>query len=134
MKEIIISNEIPKELYQKLVDKFNISWDAGVIICYGNVFHCKYHIDAPKYIHELVHSRRQEKIGKDLWWELYINKSEFRLEEEVLAYRAEYKFICENVFDRNTRFEFLYEMARNLSSPQYGSLISGSDAMKLIQK
>jgi hypothetical protein len=132
MIDLKFSTEKPK-IYDKLHEQFNVSWDDGLIIADGYILCCKYEIPPEKIIHELVHSKRQEKIGKDLWWNLYLSKPTFLLEEEVLAYREEYKFICENIKDRNLRFECLYEMARTLSSEQYGSLVSGDEAVALIQ-
>lgn len=133
MQEIKISKDKP-EIYTRLNEKFGVEWNDGVIICYGDTLHCKYDMPPEKIVHEMVHIKQQEKIGKELWWELYLSNESFRLEQEVEAYRSEYKFIKENIKDRNQRFNFLYEMSRNLSSKQYGSICSFSEAMRLIQQ
>ncbi|MFA6314968.1 MAG: hypothetical protein WC648_01180 [Candidatus Paceibacterota bacterium] len=129
---ISFSKEKP-EIYAKLKEKFNVNWDDGLIIANGDTIHCAYQVPPEKVVHEITHLKRQQEIGKDLWWSLYIDRPSFRLEEETLAYKAEYKFICENVHDRNDRFQYLYQMAQTLSSPQYGRLCTGDEAMKLIQ-
>lgn len=121
-------------IYDKLKEKFGVNWHDGIIIADGDTIHCKYEIPPEKTIHELVHLKQQEKIGKDLWWELYLSQDSFRLEQETEAYKKEYSFIRDNIKDRNVRFEFLYEMARNLSSEQYGRLCTGDEAIALIQK
>lgn len=132
MKELILSKECPP-IYERLKRVFPIDWDDGVIIAYGMSVFCKYDLPPQKVIHELVHCKRQEAMGKELWWDLYLAKDSFRLEEEVLAYKAEYKFFCENVRDRNQRFEYLYELAQNLSSKQYDLKITGDEALRIIQ-
>lgn len=131
-KTIKFSTVIPQSIYPKLVEKFNIDWETGVIIANGDTIHCKYPIPPEKVIHEVEHLKQQEEMGIDLWWEMYLTSDTFRLTEEVKAYRKEYQFICQNIPDRNVRFEFLYEMARNLSSNQYGNVVSFTDAQKLI--
>lgn len=132
MTEVKLSTEKPL-IYDKLRDKFNVLWDDGVIIANGDTIYCKYQVPPEKVVHELVHLKQQEKIGKDLWWELYLAKDSFRLEQEVEAFQKEYKFICDNIKDRNGRFEYLYECARILSSKQYGPMCSMSEALALIQ-
>ena len=133
MTEIGISKDKP-EIYEKLHKQFNVEWDSGLIIADGKTIHCKFDIPPAKFIHELVHIKQQEKTGKSLWWELYLAKPEFRLEQEVEAYKAEYRFFSENVNDRNMRFDYLYEIARTLASEQYGKLCTGDEALRLIQQ
>lgn len=132
MKELVFSKE-PPAIYEKLKNQFGVNFDDGLIIADGYTLCCKFEIPPEKVVHELVHSRRQTEIGKVLWWDLYLSKESFRLEEEVLAYRAEYKFICEVIVDRNKRFDFLHQLALNLSSNQYGKLCGYRDALLLIQ-
>lgn len=132
MLNIKLSNEKP-QIYTRLHEQFGVEWDDGVIICDGDTIHCKFQIPPQKVLHEAIHAKQQEAVGRDLWWELYLSKSSFRLEQEVEAYRKEFQFIKENVRDRNQRFEFLYDMAQNLSSAQYGNMVTGDEAMRLIQ-
>lgn len=132
MQEIGLSKEKPS-IYERLKQAFNVNFDDGIIIADGNTIHCKYNIPPEKIVHELVHIKQQEKVGRDLWWDLYISNPSFRLEQEVEAYKKEYEFICDNIKDRNIRFEFLYGLAQALSSSQYGKLCTGDEAMRLIQ-
>lgn len=132
MLELKYSNK-PPEIYARLKERFGVSFDDGIIIADGYTICCKYEVPPEKIVHELVHSKRQEEMGKDLWWDLYLSKDSFRLEEEILAYREEYKFICQNILDRNDRFKFLHDMARTMSASQYGNICSYSDAIQLIQ-
>lgn len=131
-RKIIISNEKPEKLYQRLVDTFGVDWNDGIVICYGDTFYCKGQIPPPVFVHELEHVKQQEKIGKDLWWDLYLSNTSFRLTQETEAYRRQYQFVCDNILDKNQRFEFLYEMARILSSKMYGNMVDFSEAQRLI--
>jgi hypothetical protein len=132
MKELILSHECPP-IYEKLHNQFGVNWNDGIIICEGMTLHCKYQIPPQMIIHELTHAKQQEKIGKDLWWELYLAKDSFRLEQEVEAFKAEYKFMCETFTDRNARFEILYNLGQLLSSSNYGKLCTGDEAIRMIQ-
>lgn len=70
--------------------------------------------------HEGVHGRRQ---GNDPagWWDRYLSDPAFRLDEEILAHREEYRSGGDLDF-----------MARRLSSPLYGSGLSMERARELI--
>lgn len=83
--------------------------------------------------HELTHVRQQ---GNDPagWWERYINEPQFRLEQEVEAYRNQYQKYVEINKDRNARVRFLIKIANDLASPIYGGIISPSEAMEKIRK
>jgi hypothetical protein len=86
-------------------------------------------------IHESIHSSQQEgneTIGK-LWWQKYLQDSEFRASQELEAYAAQYGFIKVQIKDRNRQDKHLRELAKMLSSKMYGSIISFSEAMKAIK-
>lgn len=131
MTDIKLSKEIP-EIYKELNEKFGVKWEDGIIICYGNTIHCNVDISADKIVHETVHVKQQEKIGKDEWWRMYLDIPSFRLEQEVEAYRAEYQFIKRNIKNREAVFHFLARMAKHLSSENYGGIITTDEAIKLI--
>jgi len=54
----------------------------------------------------------------------------FRLEEEILAHRAEYRKYVDRHANRLKRERALDMIAGKLASPLYGSLISLADARK----
>lgn len=88
---------------------------------------------APDLIaHEETHMVQQ---GADPagWWDKYLNDKAFRLEQEIEAYRNQYRFFCKFVKGRNERFNFLRTIAGDLSSPLYGSLIGFLDATTRIK-
>ena len=56
----------------------------------------------------------------------------FRLEEELLAHRAEYRAYCARHPNRVKQAQALEGIARKLAAPLYGSLISVEDARKAV--
>lgn len=132
MNKIETSKDIPS-IYYQLRDKFKVSWDDGIIIADSPKLHCKFEIPPEKLVHEAVHIRRQNEIGRDLWWELYLSKDTFRLEEEVLAYKAEWKFLEKAINNREIRYQLLLEIASHLSSFIYGNIVDQKEAIKLIK-
>ncbi len=129
--EIKESTEIP-EIYKRLNQKFGVEWNDGIIIANGDTIHCRYKIPAEKMVHEIQHLRQQEKMGLDLWWEMYLSDDAFRLDQEVLAYRREYQFLKDNIKDRELVSKMKRDMAIHLASSTYGNLISVVDGLRLI--
>jgi len=93
--------------------------------------------------HEKVHGERQiAQFGDDDvegWWDRYIEDPQFRLAEEIPAHVAEYAFLCgTNAHrwnsQRNMRRTYAAAIARKLSSPLYGNLISFEVAKKMFLK
>jgi hypothetical protein len=64
--------------------------------------------------HEKVHFKQQERGGAELWWERYIQDSEFRLEQEVEAYGRQYKFYKERNATNKELKGLLFDMANGL--------------------
>lgn len=128
---IKITNEIPA-IYERLREKFGVDWDSGVIIACFPLVHCKVALSADKIVHESVHLLEQEKMGVEIWWDLFLSDQGFRLEQEVMAYRREAAFIRKNIKDRNVVAKFVHSMAATLSSPMYGSICSYQEAMIML--
>ena len=126
------SNEVP-EIYKRCHDVFGVNWSKGVIITYGDTVYCKFDLPDYKIVHEEVHVVQQASVGPSFWWERYFADPSFRLQEELEAYRAEYKFIHKNVKDRNQKFKMLHEICTDLSGPMYGDIISYDDAIRMIK-
>ena len=81
--------------------------------------------------HEEVHEKQQngDPMG---WWKHYIDDKNFRLHEEVQAYRAQYK-VFRKRRDRNKIALFVHALARDLSGPMYGHIIDLQEAIRLIR-
>ena len=129
---IQISHE-PPAIYKKLQEQFGVDFDAGVIITYFPLVHCKFEPPAAKILHESVHLVQQEKLGVERWWDLFLHDPGFRLEQEVEAYRREAAFIRKNIKDRNDVAKFIHGMAENLSGSMYGKVCSYPEAMALLK-
>lgn len=85
--------------------------------------------------HEAVHCDRQRRYagGTEAWWREYIANPEFRLLEEVPAHYAEYRYMLGEDSTRKGRRKANAIVARRLSSPLYGSLISYDVACKVLE-
>ena len=83
--------------------------------------------------HETAHGIRQghEEASIRAWWERYMRDPEFRLEEEVIAHRAEYACLGET-FQGKALENHLTSIAKRLASPLYGGMVSIREAEILI--
>jgi len=120
---------------QKIWEAFPfIIKNPTVIFTYGDTIYNPggYLIDQDLLAHEETHISQQQGIP-DEWWDLYIKNTSFRLIQEAEAYKIQYLSYCSHQKDRNQRYKFLYSLARDLSSPIYGSCISTRDALTLIE-
>jgi len=89
---------------------------------------------APEILkHEEAHGKRQLEFGVEKWWEEYLKNYEFRLAEEVIGHRAEYRDLCRQSADRNRRNLYLINVSSKLASPLYGNMVTLKEAQKLIR-
>jgi hypothetical protein len=113
-----------------------------VVFCYGDTIYNPERTSVPPEIvaHETAHSKRQSDLGgPEGWWNAYIVDPQFRLGEEIIAHREEYRAYCQrpdidkpcNGF-RSLRLFHLNAIARRLASPLYGGLISVAEAKRII--
>lgn len=126
------SSELPP-VYEECVKRWGVSFD-NTIFTYGDTIHSKRPISEELLAHELVHVRQQTEMGKELWWERYFEDPQFRLEQEVEAYRAQYKWCLTSYSNREWVARALVQHAASLSGTMYGKIISFSEAIKLISK
>lgn len=88
-------------------------------------------LSAPLYSHELVHLE-QQGTSPDVWWERYFVDVEFRVEQEIPAYRKQYQKFCFAQKDRNARARFAAAIASDMAGPLYGKVMDFTKAYKLI--
>ena len=89
-------------------------------------------IDDGLMAHEGVHAGQQGS-NPEAWWRTYIASPKFRLQEELAAHRVEYQWRAKAPgMNRHQRRALLVDVAKRLSSPMYGSMISLSDARAAI--
>jgi len=125
------SKEIP-DIYWELKKHFKINWKKGVIITYGDTVYCKWKIKEPKITHEKVHIKQQKEMGVEKWWDKYIKDKEFRLDQELEAYKAEVEWIKDNVKGFVLKDKMIAKVIMDLSSDMYGGIIKFNEAKELL--
>ncbi len=124
----------PPEIYKKLHEVFGVEWEKGLIIANGDTIHTAVKFLPPqKIVHEETHQRQQTAYGIDKWWDRYLIDPEFRLSQELEAYRNEVKWIEKNILNRNLAYQLKHDIAKTLSSTVYGDIITFSKALTLIK-
>jgi hypothetical protein len=105
----------------------------GAVITYGDTMYSlrNVHVDVGLRAHEEMHAAQQELFGVDAWWERYTTDREFRLLQEVEAYRRQY-LVYRNGLPRKIWRELLRKLSKDLSGPLYGYLVKRQAAEDLI--
>lgn len=126
-----LSTEKPPN-WEALVKKFGVTWDRTVVT-YGDTAYCRRALSDDLIIHESVHVEQQRETSPEVWWEKYMEDPVFRCEQEMEAYRHQYLFLKDKIKDRNALFKHLDRLARDLSSPMYGKVLSYQQALEAIK-
>ncbi len=135
---IKVSTEKPP-VWDDLVKNFGVEWGTpikSVIVAYGDTLHCSEEPTDDVVQHELIHLEQQgyTQEGAKKWYIRYIADPEFRLDQELQAYRAQFQFVKSYSKDRNALNRYLNRLATDLASPMYGHLIAQWKARKLIRE
>ena len=105
----------------------------GVVMTWGDILYnpSGRHIDLPLMRHEEHHSKQQ---GNDPsgWWKRYFSDKDFRISQEIEAYRIQYQEAKKINGDRNTLMKYAMLLASDLSSEMYGSMMTRQEALKAI--
>ncbi len=82
--------------------------------------------------HERTHGVQQ---GEDIegWWKRYLTDISFRFKQELEAHQVEYAVYSSIEPKRNRRRVFFRHLAKRLSSPMYGRMVTFDKAKKLIK-
>lgn len=122
--------------YDEVIARFPFAANHGVIFTYGQTIYnpSSVEISAALKCHESVHAQRQGEDEEEIraWWSRYLNEPMFRVEEELLAHRAEYRAFKGWTKDRNAVARELDTIARRLSGPLYGGVLSYAAARRFI--
>lgn len=108
-----------------------------IVFAYGNFLYNPTGLIIPDHLmaHEETHERQQVALGSiDAWWRRYLHEPAFRLEQEIEAYREQYRYVKRNVKDRNAVARFLHAIAIDLAGPIYGNITSYAEASSAISK
>ena len=118
-----------------LAARFNPNWERTAV-AYGDTIHAaSLPLPVDVEVHERVHLHQHgyTQAGAAEWWERYLNDPQFRYEQELEAYREQYRFLVRTVKDRNELARKLYKIAGDLAG-MYGLQISKGEALKAIKQ
>lgn len=117
--------------YQQIKNAVNPPPDA--VFPFGDKLYNPSGAEIPADIqyHEACHQKRQKEIGINIWWTKWINDKDFRLKEELIAFKGQLIFI-KATYPAAAVKEALDEMAENLSK-NYNLNISTHKAHSLIR-
>lgn len=123
-------------MFEQIAEVFPMARKPGVIFSWGDRLYNPSGRDIQPQLmaHESVHSQRQGATDQSIreWWTCYLGDPAFRLEEELLAHRAEFRALKSWTKDRNALARSLHEIAARLSSPLYGALLSYPQARRFV--
>ena len=127
-----ISKEYPPN-YTAIKEAFPES-TGKACFCFGDTVYNPFGINITPDImeHEEVHSIRQGNFPED-WWKYYIADPEWRLNEEYMAFGAQYRFM-KNILPVSKQRHLLHGMARALTGPIYGALVTVPQAEAQIRR
>jgi len=103
------------------------------VFTYGNTLYNpgRWKIGRELMVHEEVHVKQQGNDPEG-WWKKYLADPQFRLSQEIPAYRAQWKATLRG--NEKDKLGMLRIFARDLSSEIYGNVISFEEAMTKIRQ
>lgn len=120
-----------------IVKVFPAARTPGVIFTYGQTIHNPSGRPLSNALlrHEEVHARQQLLIpgGAEEWWESYLSNTMFRYSQEREAHIAEWQAVLDGENNRNHRRSLFVEIAKRLSGPLYGHMLTLADAKKMLK-
>lgn len=117
--------------YSEILKHFDIKDRKTIVFTFGDTLHNPGggNISPDLMAHEETHQRQQGKSPED-WWEKYLADPDFRLAQELAAYRVQYRAIV----GRPQKRAVLQKISKDLSGPMYGNIISRDQAKQLIKE
>lgn len=127
-----IVNEFPP-VYERICEVIGKP-PVNALYAYGDTIYNPSGAIIPEDViaHEEIHEMQQGGDPVD-WWNKYLLDADFRLDQELEAYRHQYMFIKNQTKDREIRNRYLVHFARTLSGTMYGSLMTYDEAWKQIE-
>jgi len=116
-------------LLSRYRELFDINEDEVAFPYDGKIYSNK-ELSPELLAHETVHFQQQKDIGLDEWQEQYLTNPSFRVKMEIEAYKKQLTFYTANkdVYDIGRT-----QMAKVLSSPMYGNVITYKEAYGLLK-
>lgn len=104
---------------------------VGIVFTYGDTVYApgiRHALSADLLDHEATHYRQQQKVGIDNWWAEYLADKQFRFDQELEAYRVQWRTIA--TYNRADRKFLLNHIAKDLASSWYGNIVSSKAEAK----
>lgn len=134
--------------YKQIRAAFPVKGVPGILYAFGDRIYNPSGANVGTHLieHEKVHHAQQTNVVINppsaltlerqalAWWHQYIHDPAFRLAQEIPAHRAEWKELKAIAPMGENRELYLYLMAKRLSGPLYGNLISLAEAIKTIEE
>ena len=79
--------------------------------------------------HEMTHIRQQEKQGVKSWVDRYLSEPQFRITQELEAYRNQ----IQSIKDKNARYKCRIWASETLSSGLYGNVVDYQTVFNLLK-
>lgn len=126
-----ISNERPPaEIYDRAVKQSGVDFDQGVVFTVGDTVYTKNPLPYYLKVHEAVHIKQQEGVPD--WWDVYFENPEFRYQQELEAYRAQWQAINrKEKMMKKARLKM--EIINLLSGPMYDNIRTHAEVLKDLQ-
>lgn len=113
-----------------LIDQFKIfPITDETIFAYKGDIYANHDLPQDILIHEEVHLDQQNNYGADDWIKRYLIDNEFRLKEEIEAFKTQVNFHK----DREQRNKSRILCAKALSSQLYGNILTYSQAFNILK-
>lgn len=126
-----ILNQYPPNI-DKIRERFP-GLPLNVVFTYGDIIYNPTNgfINTPLLVHEETHTKQQGNDPKT-WWDKYLTDDIFRFNQELEAYRNQYKKMKRNIKDINKLSQQLDFIVKDFSGPMYGNIVSYDEAKELI--
>ena len=127
-------NEYPPN-YKEICQVLKVSGVQGAIFTYGDTVYVPGGAALPNHLsqNESIHVSQQTKMGADKWWAQYLADPEFRLRQELEAYRYELRYIKKS-YRREDRRILEAHIVRSLASKMYGNIVTKQQAKRLMKE
>ena len=134
-------DQIRKHL-PKVADTMVFTWGYVIYTPSG------YQLEPGLIRHEQHHADQQAEYGTQSvwgkivlpryriqkWWKRYLEEPAFRLSQEIPAYQLQYREYKKVVKDKNKLNRLAVMLAKDLSSPFYGNIMSTTEAVQAITR
>lgn len=129
----IVYNQVPPN-YKDIVKAFGftVKDKPGIVFTYGHKLFIPIGLPPDKHLlkHEETHALQQTAMGIEEWWRKYLSDPNFRVLQEIEAYRAQYRTM--GALSLSNRIGYLDHMAKDLAGPIYGNLFKNKEEAKRV--